>query len=147
MKRVLFAIAWILIVVCSDWAQAQSPRGSMRYDNPALSSRDLNLQDLNLSEEQTTSIRRIKNAYVNRMVQKKTELAGKQIEFKQLVADPNTSEEAIRAKGREIESINGQIIRDMISYEVEIRRILTPEQLRLWCRSLENSSRYPVRHQ
>lgn len=147
MKRVFFAVAWVLIVICSDWAEAQSPRGNMRFDNPAMGSRELNLQDLNLSEEQTTSIRRIKNAYVSRMVQKKTELAGKQIEFKQLVADPNTSEEAIRAKGREIEYINSQIIRDMIGYEVEIRRILTPEQLRLWCRSLEHSSRYPVKHQ
>lgn len=144
MKKVLFAVAWILIVLSSDWAQAQSPRG--KYYNPALNNREINLQDLNLSEEQTASIRRIKNAYVNRMVQKKTELAGKQIEFKQLVSDPNSSEEAIRAKGREIEYINGQIIRDMISYEVEIRRILTPEQLRLWCRSLE-SSRHPVRYQ
>lgn len=147
MKKVLLAIAGILIVLCSDWAQAQSPRGNMTFDNPALNTRVFNIQDLNLSEEQTTSIRRIKNAYVNRMVQKKTELAGKQIEFKQLVADPNTSEEAIRAKGREIESINGQIIRDMISYEVEIRRILTPEQLRLWCRSLEHTGRYPVKRQ
>lgn len=147
MKRVLFAVAWILIVAGAGLAQAQSPRGSLKVDNPALSSREMNLQDLNLSEEQTASIRRIKSAYVNRMVQKKTELAGKQIEFKQLVADPNASEEAIRAKGREIESVNGQIIRDMISYEVEIRRILTPEQLQRWCRSLEQAGRYPVRHQ
>jgi len=147
MKKVLLAIACILIVVCSEWAQAQSPRGNTKFDNPTLGSRELNLQDLNLSDEQTSSIRRIKNAYVNRMVQKKTELAGKQIEFKQLVSDPNANEDAIRAKGREIESINGQIIRDMISYEVEIRRVLTPEQLRLWCRSLDRSGRYPVKHQ
>ncbi len=148
MRKVLIAIAGILIVVFgSDWAQAQSPRGNIRLDNSALNTREFNLHDLNLSDEQTASIRRIKNAYVNRMVQKKTELAGKQIEFKQLVADPNTGEEAIRAKGREIESINGQIIRDMISYEVEIRRILTPEQLRLWCRSLEQTGRHPVKRQ
>jgi Spy/CpxP family protein refolding chaperone len=147
MKRVLFAIAWILIVAGAGLAQAQSPRGNLKVDNPALSSREINLRDLNLSEEQTASIRRIKNAYVNRMVQKKTELAGKQIEFKQLVADPSASEESIRSKGREIESINGQIIREMITYEVEVRRILTPEQLQLWCRSLEQGGRYPVRHQ
>jgi Spy/CpxP family protein refolding chaperone len=147
MKKVLLAIAGILIFFGSDWAEAQSPRGNIKYDNPALNTREFNLQDLNLSDEQTASIRRIKSAYVNRMVQKKTDLAGKQIEFKQLVADPNTSEEAIRAKGREIESINGQIIRDMISYEVEIRRILTPEQLRLWCRSMEHSGGHPVKHQ
>ena len=146
MKKVSLAVAWIFIIFCSGWAQAQSPR-SMKYDNPALNTREFNLQDLNLSEEQTTSIRRIKNAYVNRMVQRKTELAGKQIEFKQLVADPNTSEETIRAKGREIETVNGQIIRDMISYEVEIRRILTPEQLRMWCRSLEHNGRFTVKHQ
>jgi Spy/CpxP family protein refolding chaperone len=147
MKKVLLTIAGFFIIFGFDLAQAQSPRGNMKFDNPALNTREFNMQDLNLSDEQTTSIRRIKNAYVNRMVQKKTELAGKQIEFKQLVADPNTSEESIRAKGREIESINGQIIRDMISYEVEIRRILTPEQLRLWCRSLEHTGRYSVKHQ
>jgi len=148
MRKVFIAIAVVLLVFLgSDRAQAQSARGNIRLDNSSLNAREFNIQELNLSDEQTASIRRIKNAYVNRMVQKKTELAGKQIEFKQLVSDPNTSEEAIRAKGREIESINGQIIRDMISYEVEIRRILTPEQLRRWCRSLEHTGRHPVKHQ
>jgi Spy/CpxP family protein refolding chaperone len=149
MKKVLFAVSLVLIAACGEWAEAQSPRGSMKLDkldNPAFGSRELSLQDLNLSEDQVASMRRIKTAYVNRMVQKKTELAGKQIEFRQLVADPSTTEEAIRAKGREIEAINGQIIRDMISYEVEIRRILTPEQLRLWCQSLDRTVGYPARH-
>lgn len=148
MKKFLFAIAWLASLAYSDWSLAQSPRGNIRYENPAITSREgLDISDLNLTEEQTNSMRRIKKAYVNRMVQRKTELAGKQIEFRQLIADPNSNEEAIRAKGREIEIVNNHIVRDMISYEVEIRRILTPEQLRKWCQSQDAGGKRSVKHQ
>jgi Spy/CpxP family protein refolding chaperone len=146
MKKSLFAIVLLAAFAYSDWSLAQSTRGSVKFENPAIGTREGTLNDLNLNEDQMNSIRKVKKAYVNRMVQRKTELAGKQIEFKQLIGDPNSSEESIRAKGREIESVNNQIIRDMINYEVEIRRILTPEQLRRWCQE-QNVDKRNVKHQ
>lgn len=148
MKKIVFAAACLALLVFNGWSFAQSPRGNVKYENPPIGARDgFSISDLNLSEDQTNSIRRIKNAYVNRMVQRKTELAGKQIEFRQLISDPNATEESIRAKGREVELVNNQIIRDMISYEVEIRRVLTPEQLRKWCQSQEPGGKKAVKHQ
>ncbi len=145
MKKLLMVMAWLAILTFPHLSIAQSGHGTLI---PGIVGREsMNLQDLNLNDDQISAIRRIKNSYVNRMVQMKTELAGKQIEFKHLVSDPLSSEESIRAKGHEIEYLNSLIIREMINHEVVIRRILTPEQLRMWCNSLERMGHKPVKLQ
>jgi len=88
------------------------------------------MRELNLSEDQSAAIKKIKAGYVKRSVRLQTDLAAKQHEFKSLIADPAASEETIRARGREIENLSVQITREMLSFELEVRRILTPEQLR-----------------
>ena len=40
--------------------------------------------------------------------------------------------EAIRAKGKEIEAIDAQLIREKIDFQIEMRKVLTPEQLQRW---------------
>ncbi len=96
------------------------------------------MRELNLTEEQNNIIKRIKSGYLKRIVQLRSELAAKQLEFKGLISDPTSTEEAIRARGREIETLSVQITREMINYELEVRRILTPEQLRTWCSYMDS---------
>jgi hypothetical protein len=101
-------------------------------DRAILSERDNSLRYLNLTNEQYSAIKRIKAVHVKKILQLKSDVMGKQHEFKGLIGDPATSEETIRSKGREIEIINGQLLRELVEYELSVRKVLTPEQIRLW---------------
>jgi Spy/CpxP family protein refolding chaperone len=134
MKRYLLMIL-ILLMIPLAVPSVLSAQGRDRVHDGALS-------NLNLSEEQFNAIRRIKAVHVKKILQLKSDMMGKQHEFKGLIGDPSTSEEAIRNKGREIEAINGQIMREMIEYELLVRKVLTPEQIRLYT-NIESSP--PIR--
>lgn len=137
MKRFfLFGLILYLLSLCAGPVFAQTDRSSSK--NPLSNGRDTSLRELNLSEDQQAAIKRIKANYLNKMVHLRSELAAKQVEFKALIGDPTATEEAIRTRGREIEAINGQIMREMIGFELEVRRTLTPEQLRTWCRNMDS---------
>ncbi len=128
-------------IVCScavESAWAQLERASKAPPPSAL--REVPGQDFSLTEDQQLTIRRVKANYLMKVVQLRSELAVSQLEFRGMVGDPAITEEALRNKGREVEAINGQIVREMINYEIEIRRILTPDQLKAWGRSVD----YPV---
>jgi Spy/CpxP family protein refolding chaperone len=137
MKRFFFFSIFIMIVLqILVPTFAQTERFSRSPQQPG--GRETPLRDLNLTEDQQAALKRAKANYLYRVVHLRSELAAKQLEFKNLIGDPTSSEEAIRTRGREIEAINGQIMREMIGYELEVRRILTPEQLRTWCSNMES---------
>jgi Spy/CpxP family protein refolding chaperone len=138
MKRLfLFALMLFILSLLTAPVFAQTDRASKNIQ--LANGKDMAFRELNLSEDQQAAIKRIKANYLNKIVHLRTELAAKQVEFKSLIGDPTAVEEAIRTRGREIEAINGQIMREMISFELEVRRILTPEQLRTWCRNMDST--------
>jgi len=124
MKRFLLLILVLAMIILAV-PSAPSAQGRDRSSDGAF-------RNLNLSEEQFNTIKRTKAVYSKRILQLKSDMMGKQHEFKGLIGDPATSEETIRNKGREIETLGGQITREMIEYELAVRRVLTPEQIRLW---------------
>lgn len=139
MKRLLCFVLIIIGLHVSMEADAQTERTSRTA--PA-GGKDAPLRELNLSEDQHTAIKRIKANYLNKIIHLRSELAAKQLEFKNLIGDPTATEEAIRTRGREIEAINGQIMREMVGFEIEVRRVLTPEQLRTWCKNMDSPKRW-----
>lgn len=140
MKRLLIFVLIIIGLHASVPADAQTERTSRSA--PATGGKDAPLRELNLSEEQQAAIKRIKANYLNKVIHLRSELAAKQLEFKNLIGDPTATEEAIRTRGREIEAVNGQIMREMVSFEIEVRRVLTPEQLRTWCKNMDSPKRW-----
>ena len=111
---------------------------SQGRDRSLLNDKDGSINPLNLTDEQYTAIKRIKIMHVKKILQLKSDAMGKQHEFKGLIGDPSASEEAIRAKGHEIETINIQITKELIEYELSVRKILTPEQIR-FLSNIENA--------
>lgn len=135
----LYMVIGLVLVFFLVNAATLSAQGSERVTGGG---QDSSLRQLNLTEEQYNAIRRAKSAHVKKIVQLKNDAVGKHHEFRRLIGDPAASEEAIRNKAREIEAVNSQIMREMIEYELLVRRILTPEQIRQWS-SLEDSP--PIR--
>ncbi len=71
----------------------------------------------------------------------------KSIQYRDLLCDPASTEESIRAKGREIEAIDTQLIRERIDFEIEMRKILTPEQFQRWYSAMDQqpAKKKPIR--
>lgn len=92
-------------------------------------------------------MKRIRTHYSNRILKLRSEIIGKSIQYRDLLRDPAASEESIRAKGKEIEAIDTQLIREKIEFEIEMRKILTPEQFRRWYSAVDQqpATKKPVR--
>ena len=57
----------------------------------------------------------------------------KRIELLGLLRDPDAEKQAIQAKAREMGDVREALQKEMIDYQIQIRGILTPEQIRRWC--------------
>lgn len=138
MKKNL-VIMMILVLFCfSAGLFAQEQIQEERNDYKKRNSKDgIPLTSMTLTEKQNKTIDEISTSYSNKILQLRSELIVKQIEIKDLLRDPETGEEKILAMAREIRILNDQRQEMMINYQLEIRKILTPEQIRSWC-TLEN---------
>jgi len=138
MKKNL-VILMILVLFCfSAGLFAQENIQEKRNDYKKTNGKDgIPLTSITLTEKQNETIDEISTSYSNKILQLRSELIVKQIELKGLLRNPETSEKKIRAMAREIRILNNQRQKMMINYQLEIRKILTPGQIRSWC-TLEN---------
>jgi len=130
-----FCLLLLALVAGPISAQAQG------QDSPAMSGRmEMSLKELRLTDNQMKAARQIKADYTKRLLKLRSDIIAKRIEFRNLIRDPSASEEMLRAKGKEIEVMDVQLLREMIDFEIEMRKILTPEQIQLWCNYMDPSS-------
>jgi len=93
----------------------------------------IDLEAIGLSEAQKKAFLEIDNRYRDRLVAKRKELMVKRIEIQDLFRNPDAEESAIRQKSFELGTLHDQIRESMIEYQIEIRGILNPDQIRRWC--------------
>ncbi|HPC74271.1 MAG TPA: periplasmic heavy metal sensor [Syntrophales bacterium] len=144
MKGVSFIQAFCLLLL----ALAAGPVGAQAQgqEQQAVSGRvEISLKALKLTDEQMKAAREIKASYTKRLLKLRGDIIAKRIEFRDLLRDPSATEDMIRAKGKEIEAMDVQLVREMIEFEIEMRKILTPEQVHLWCNYMDPSSVRKVR--
>ena len=147
MKLAVIASISILVLCLISEGQAQS-LGRDTRDPSILPSRDVSVvKELNMTEAQLKEAKRIRTAYSNRILKLRSDIIGKSIEYRNLLRDPAASEEAIRTKGKEIETIDTQLIREKIDFEIEMRKILTPEQFQRWYTAMDQqpAAKKPIR--
>ncbi len=136
MKKI-FVWVMILAFLCPSMgfpAQVQEPKQNAEKTN---SKDGVSLTEMRFSEEQNKNIEEISATYRNKILQLRSELIVKQIELKSLLRDPEADEKKIRGMARDIRILNVQRQKMMIDYQLEIRDVLTPEQIRSWS-TLEN---------
>jgi len=138
MKLTVIAFISILVLCLVSESQAQSVGRDTRSDPSILSNRDVSVvKELNMTEAQLKEAKRVRTTYSNRILKLRSDIIGKSIEYRNLLRDPVASEEAIRTKGKEIEAIDTQLIRERIDFEIEMRKILTPEQFQRWYTAMD----------
>jgi Spy/CpxP family protein refolding chaperone len=97
------------------------------------------LSEMNLTEDQSRKIEDIGGNYGEQILKLRSRLTVKQIELKSLLRDPKARQDKILSIAQDIRVLTVQIQKKMIQYQLDIRKVLTPEQIKTWC-TLENPS-------
>jgi Spy/CpxP family protein refolding chaperone len=83
----------------------------------------------NLTAEQSTQIQALRDGFLKEIEPIQKELYGKASEFRSLWQSPNSDQAAIAAKQKEIFNLQSQLQEKATNLGLEIRKVLTPEQL------------------
>jgi Spy/CpxP family protein refolding chaperone len=141
--RKYFLIAIIFILLGSFallWAQ-ESVEEKKDNNSVAESGDCIPLSKMELSSGQAEAIEAIRCSYRRRILQVRSNLMVKKIEIRNLLNDPESSEEKVLIKAGEIEDLNRAFDRVVLNYQLEIRRVLSPEQIETWCTNGEMSAK------
>ena len=83
----------------------------------------------NLTDEQSTQIQALRDGFLKEIEPLRKELYAKQTELRTLWSSPNPDQAAITAKQKEMLDLRTQLQEKASSLGLEIRKVLTPEQL------------------
>ncbi len=133
--RNCFLIVIVVVFLGSfTLAWAQESAEEKKEDTATLESRGcIPLSKMELSSGQAEAIEAIRSSYRKRILQLRSNLMVKKIEIENLLNDPEASEEKVLIKAGEIEDLNRAFDRVVLNYQLEIRRVLSPEQIKVWC--------------
>ena len=130
-KHLIMGISILLALLCTVSIFARDSEG--RKDTWSTKSGCDRLENLGLSKNQLEAVRKAEAIYSEPIFRLRKAMMFKHIELRDLLQDPQSSEEAIRSKAREIENLQKKMRQNMIDYQIALRRILTPAQIRRWC--------------
>jgi Spy/CpxP family protein refolding chaperone len=89
-------------------------------------------QGLNLTDEQESKIADLRLAFQKEILPYRTELQGKRAELRLLETEANPNLNRIDQTIEQAEKIRTKIQKARARHQLEIRKILTPEQQKLW---------------
>ncbi|MFZ2445044.1 MAG: periplasmic heavy metal sensor [Syntrophobacteraceae bacterium] len=135
MKNV-FSFLCLLFLVLAHTAVSAQGRHQMREGVSNSPRGCLSMPDLELTIEQRAAVQRIEGRYGDQINHLQSRLLAKRLEVQQVFRDPKADEEVIRAKAMEISDLQNQCRQVMLDYQLEVRVLLSPEQLRTWCASM-----------
>jgi len=112
----------------SDW-EFRGGRGMMM--SPMHSPMADWVSRLNLTQEQTARLQELRESYLRDTMAWRNELMIKKYDRRDLFNDPQSDPNAILAKQREISELESKIQERALLFQIEMRKVLTPEQIRL----------------
>jgi Spy/CpxP family protein refolding chaperone len=107
------------------WGPGFGPRFGRGFGGPAYGSPPIP----NLTTEQSAQIQSLRDGFLNETESLQKELYAKGQELRQLWSTPNADSAAIKAKQDEIFGLRTQLQEKSTNLGLEIRKVLTPEQL------------------
>ena len=126
------AIGIMLASFCTS-ALARGPRKGQGMNRKTLIRECSTLEKLDLSTAQREAIRRMDDHHKGEILERRNTLMLKRLELQGLLRDPYAGKDAIQTKAREMGDVREALQQEMIDYQIQIREILTPEQIRRWC--------------
>jgi Spy/CpxP family protein refolding chaperone len=88
-------------------------------------------RQLNLSAEQVVKLQAIRESYLRDTLVWRNELVVKRFDLRDLLSDPQSDPGRVLAKQREVSDLESKIQERTVLSQLEMRKVLTPEQIRL----------------
>lgn len=123
----------LLLLVIPSVGLSQGPGRGPRWGAGAEGRGCSAIEMLDLSEEQRLAVQKVDANYRDRVLRRWEDLTVKRHELQAALRDPEAAESVIRAKSVELTELQNDIHRKMLEYQLEIRKILMPDQIRRWC--------------
>jgi len=86
---------------------------------------------LNLTPEQSSKLQELREAYLRDTLPWRNELLIKRFDLRDLLRNPRSDTRTILEKQKEISDLESKIQERGILLQIELRKILTPEQIKL----------------
>jgi Spy/CpxP family protein refolding chaperone len=107
-----------------------TPMGMMHFKRETRCSKAL---ELNLSQEQLKKLKLIQQNYFLETQTLRTKLFTKRLEIRELLTNPTINVDSIRPRYLEIAEIQYKLEEKFMEYLINVRNILTEEQVKKWC--------------
>jgi Spy/CpxP family protein refolding chaperone len=89
------------------------------------------VKQLNLTEEQTVKLQALRESYLRETLVWRDQLVIKRFDLRDLLRDPKSDPNQVLAKQREISDLESKIQERTVLSQLEMRKVLTPEQIKL----------------
>jgi Spy/CpxP family protein refolding chaperone len=132
MKMRVF-LAVLLLLVLPAVVLGQGPGRGPRL-GPGVEGKGCSpIETFELSEAQRQAIEQVDANYRDQILRRWEDLTVKRHELQAALRDPGATETVIRAKSVELTELQNDIHQKMLEYQLETRKILSPDQIRRWC--------------
>jgi len=102
--------------------------------------------ELNLSLEQRRQLESIQQVFLRDTHRIRAELFSKRLEFRELLTNPNIKIETVRSKYLEIDGLQSKLEEKAAEYLIQVKILLTEEQIKNWCPEEEFALFRRMRH-
>jgi len=88
-------------------------------------------KELNLTDEQVSSLKDLREAFMRDTLEWRNDLAIKRLDLQDLMRQPQADPNQILNRQREVSDLESKIQERMVLFQLGIRKVLTPEQIKL----------------
>jgi Spy/CpxP family protein refolding chaperone len=88
-------------------------------------------KELNLSPDQVANLQQLRESFFQDTLPWRNELVIKRFDLQDLLRQPQANPNQVLSKQREVSELESKIQERMVLYQLEMRKVLTPEQLNL----------------
>ena len=129
---------FLLVIVPPDafaqgppWRKGWEDRGGRGMRGPMHPPMADWAKQLNLAPDQAQKIQESKEFFLRDTLAWRDELAGKRFELRNLLRNPEADPQTILNKQREVFDLESKIQERGLLHQIEVRKVLTPEQIKL----------------
>ena len=128
MKKLSLLTALVIVIALATLVTAD-PGRDHKMGNPEWSMDKNMLSKLDLTAEQTESIRALRASFQEDIAPLRTQIFEKKAEVRLMWMQTKTDADAIRAKQKQIHDLKWQVNEKTTDFQLAVRKVLTPEQL------------------
>jgi Spy/CpxP family protein refolding chaperone len=88
-------------------------------------------RQLNLTDEQMARLHELRESYLRDTLDWRNELVIKRFDLRDLLHNPQAEANQVLAKQREVSALESKIQERGVLYQLEMRKVLTPDQIKL----------------